>query len=78
MRQQVMLGAAVVLSLTIMASTSSQGLISPSPVWEPGRTTAGHRSSLVSSAMALITQRIGQIGDATLRNATFDAVTNPG
>jgi hypothetical protein len=78
MRQQVMLGAAVVLSLTIMASTSSQG--ADQSVTGAGNQAAqqlANRSSLVSSAMALITQRIGQIGDATLRNATFDAVTNP-
>src|SRR5205823_5557560 len=36
-----------------------------------------NHSPLVSSAMALITQYIGQIGDATLRNATLDAAINP-
>jgi hypothetical protein len=35
------------------------------------------RSPLVRSAVALITQHIDQIGDATLRNATLDAATNP-
>src|SRR5438874_13700830 len=75
---QVRLGAAVVLSLTIMAQTSSQGADQsvPGAGNQAAQQLANH-SPLVSSAMALITQYIGQIGDATLRNATLDAAINP-
>jgi hypothetical protein len=66
------------LSLSILASTASLG--SDQSVLGAGNQAAQQlaaRSPLVSSAMALITQRVVQIAEPTLRSATLDGVTNP-
>jgi hypothetical protein len=66
------------LSLPILASTSSLG--ADQSVLGVGNQAAQQlaaRSPLVSSAVALITQRIAEISDPTPRSATLDGVTNP-
>jgi hypothetical protein len=74
---QTQAGAAALSFLTVFASTASLG--ADQSVLGAGNQAAQQlaaRSPLVSSAVALITQRIAQIADPTLRNATLDGVTN--
>jgi hypothetical protein len=74
---QTQAGAATLSFLTVFASTASLG--ADQSVLGAGNQAAQQlaaRSPLVSSAVALITQRIAQISDPTLRSATIDGVTN--
>lgn len=71
-------GATALLFLTVFASTASLG--ADQSILGAGNQAAQQlaaRSPLVNSAVALITQRIAQIADPTLRSTTLDGVTNP-
>ena len=77
-RHNLLTSVVALFSLPILASTSSLG--ADQSVLGAGNQAAQQlaaRSPLVSSAVALITQRIAEISDPTLRSATLDGVTNP-
>jgi hypothetical protein len=77
MLSQARAGAAVFLLLTAVASTTSQGADQSVPgLGNQAAQQLAARSSLVNSAMALITRQAGRIADPTLRGATLDAATN--
>lgn len=75
---QTQVGAAAFLFLTILASTASLGADQSVPgAGNQAAQEVAAQSPLVRSAVALITQRIAQIADPTLRDTTLDGVTNP-
>jgi hypothetical protein len=75
---QTQVGAAALSFLTVFTSTASLG--ADQSVLGAGNQAAQQlaaRSPLVNSAVALITKRIAQLTEPTLRSATLDGVTNP-
>ena len=75
---QTKVGVAALSFLTAFTSTASLG--ADQSVLGAGNQAAQQlaaRSPLVNSAVALITERIAQLTEPTLRSATLDGVTNP-
>jgi hypothetical protein len=75
---QMRAASAVILSLTLIATTGQAADQSVTGAGNQAAQRLAGRSPFITSAFALITQRLPRINDPALRSATFDATTNPG
>jgi hypothetical protein len=70
---QMRAASAVILSLTLIATTGQAADQSVKGAGNQAAQRLAGRSPLITSAFALITQRLPRINDSALRSATFDA-----